>query len=171
MAKKCLVEKDLVVKVAGKLTKSFTGEEFRSVTATLECGLRVTIRDTDPEFHRFAKYLKKGDMLSFEYTGERPWSFTAEAREGQETGRTFEGVDVISWKDMHAEAGNWTEEVDSDFANRSEATFTERQATTARPTAAALAAAPAASGCCCFRHRGVIPKDKETGFERAQFFY
>jgi hypothetical protein len=104
MSRKIVVEQEQVVKLAYTTVPLFSGEEQKRITATLECGDRIVMREGEALFQSIGLYLRQGDILSFmadEFDVNR---FKPEGAEKDIVLKELKGL-----KDVTVEAGIWSD--------------------------------------------------------------
>ncbi len=104
MSRKIVVEGEQVVKLAYTTVPLFSGEEQKRVTATLECGDRIVMREGEALFQSVGLYLKQGDILSFVADDFSENRFKPEGAEKDIVLKELKGL-----KDVQVEAGIWSD--------------------------------------------------------------
>jgi hypothetical protein len=133
MSRKIVVEAEQVVKLAYTTVPLFNGEEQKRITATLDCGDRIVMREGEALFQSVGLYLKQGDMLSFTADDYDVNRFKLDGNE-----REIVLKELRSVKDLTVVAGAWSDAPVAALADRPAATnFAPPRAKTAAPVSGA----------------------------------
>jgi hypothetical protein len=107
------VVKQQVTKVARTSIELQTGELQRRVTATLENGCRVVMKEGEALFQTVGRYLQQGDLMSFIADDINVTSFKPEGTDREIVLKELRGL-----KEVSVEAGIWSDEPIEGLAGR-----------------------------------------------------
>jgi len=130
MSKKVVVTEEMVAKVTPGSRETYTGEVQKKITVQLKSGDRIVMVEGSVEYQRVGLFLKQGDIMSFEATGIRPWSFKNDEDKDVHMS-DIEGLDLST---LVVKPGLWDEKPFEGLEGRSACTsFAPPRARTAAP--------------------------------------